>query len=675
MYSYEGPDQGVAHVDLKPEQKDKLREHLKREHRSALDERSGMEKKWKDWVKQAASRRERKDAKPRDSQIDMPLTAERIAQSKARLLNPIFQQDPVFVSKPKKPDRIDLARQVEEFVQYITDRFDLESVCDSWADQFHVFPVGVLKTAWVTEVEKVKKWTPLQDVDEYEAAREQGYPVVKRETQGGTRYFAEMESEYERRSGAFPEIVPIEDFIFPTCASDVQSAEWVTHRIWLTKGDLAYRIKKGLYEEKDGEHKILEELGKPKDSQKRLLDIHDLDGQENSTSKQHEIMETYICYDVDDDGEAEEIIVTWEKDSGLILRAVHNFYQSYHRPFVTHAFNPVEGFIYGIPLTFILEPLHAAYSASVNQRLDAASLANARLFLVPPGHPLKKLFDTEGLRTGVVESLHTSKEEILDFDVRQNFTQAPQLEQNLVFHADKLTGLSPDLSWGMQATDRPTATGDVSRIEEARQPQYIKLQRFRKSLATVILHMLSRYRQFYPEGVTYYIMEEDSDLLEMFFQWPDDVLEEEVIVETKVSSATMSKQLRKQEVVALMERIPQFYQILMQVSGLASQPGNPMSLIAVKLLQGLQVIFDQFMTEFEVAHKDLLNPDLVQEVQVVQQIMAQMQQLNSQLQNVSAQNAQLQNQVATLQGGPQMGGAPGPQPGVPGAPPMAGPTA
>jgi small-conductance mechanosensitive channel len=101
-------------------------------------------------------------------------------------------------------------------------------------------------------------------------------------------------------------------------------------------------------------------------------------------------------------------------------------------------------------------------------------------------------------------------------------------------------------------------------------------------------------------------------------------------------------------------------------------------LMAVKLLAGLQTLTDQFFTEFEVPEKDILNPDLIQEAQVVQQIQQKMQEMGQQLQQAGQQNQQLgqqlqqaKGQLAAIQGGGMQGPPMAPQ--AAGPPPMAGP--
>ena len=119
-------------------------------------------------------------------------------------------------------------------------------------------------------------------------------------------------------------------------------------------------------------------------------------------------------------------------------------------------------------------------------------------------------------------------------------------------------------------------------IEESKQPQYMMLERFRDSLAEVCKHVLARYRQFYPEGLEFYNMQEDPQGVQMvseFFQWPPETIEKDVIIETKVSSASMSKSLRKQEMVALMDKLQMYYDKLMQLAMAATDPMNPTAMM------------------------------------------------------------------------------------------------
>lgn len=681
MATTEGPRDTVQKIKFKGDQKDKLKAYLEKELHECELERGRMLEKCKAWVAQANSRRRRKDAHARDSNIDMPMTRQRMMQNAARLLNPIFQQDVLFIAKPRNPSVEDMARAIERMVDYISDGVDYQSLCDEWVEQFQTFPFGVIKTPFLQETERIKRWLRLESVDEYNQRKLDGQKVTLRKLQDGTEaYFLEVDEEVPVRVGAFPEVVPFEDFIVPMSAADVRTADWVIHRIWMTKPMVKSRIRAGVYNKEDDGTDVLEALGEPDAERERLLQLRGKGGKEqdlDESAKQYEICEAYLKWALNEDEEPIEIIVTFEKSSMVILRAVYNFYHAYQRPFITHTYKKVQGSIFGVPLTFILEPLHVALSASVNQRLDQASKSIEKILAVPLGSAdsMREL-DRDSIRACLLEI--NNPQEIKEFDLTQAaFSQLPELEARLEREADKLSSLS-EYSFGNEQIDRPTATGQVQIIEESKQPQYMMLERFRHSLAEVCKHVLARYRQFYPEGLEFYNMQESPEGVQMvseFFQWPEETIEKDVIIETKVSSASMSKSLRKQEMVALMDKLQMYYDKLMQLAMAATDPMNPTAMIAAYLMNGLYTIMNDMLIEFEVGKKDALNPQLMEVTQVAQQIQAQMQQLMQQVNQLGAQNQQLQATNAQLQaflGGeqPGMAGGPGPQPGVQGPMPV-----
>jgi flagellin-like hook-associated protein FlgL len=174
-------------------------------------------------------------------------------------------------------------------------------------------------------------------------------------------------------------------------------------------------------------------------------------------------------------------------------------------------------------------------------------------------------------------------------------------------------------------------------------------------------------------------MQEDPQgvqMVEEFFKWPEGAIERDVIIETKVSSANMSKSLRKQELVALLDKLVPYFDKLMELSMVATDPMNPGAIIAAKLMNALHVAMNNMLTEFEVGKKDALNPELINELQVIQQIQQAMQQMQQQISQLGAQNQQLQMANAQLQaigpGGQQAPGQPMPPQGVQGPMPMGG---
>lgn len=689
MARADAPKDTVRPVKFGIDRKEKLREYLSKELEDTLADREGLMRKCKAWVEQANSRRKRNDASARNAQIDMPLTRQRMMQNSARLLNPIFQQDMLFVAKARNPKAEDIARSVERVNDYISDQIDYRSLCNDWVEQFQTFPFGAVKTPFVFETERVIRWKELEGdpqagiapLDDFNQRKLDGQKVTLRQlVDGGERYFLEVDDEIPVYIGALPEIVPFEDFIIPQSAADVRSADWVSHRVWLTKPQLKAQISKGVYNKKDGDVDVIEALGEPAAERDKLIKLEDSkDDSHESSCKQYEIVETFLKYDVDGSGDPVEIIVTFERKSKVFLRCIHNFYHAYRRPFVTHDYKHVQGSLFGVPLTYILEPLHVANSAVFQQRLDAGSLANETLYGVPIGTKFESSLTNTPWRTNFIETSAT-KDEMFEVKLANPFPGLEGIENKLAAEADKLSSLS-DYSFGQEQIDRPTASGQIQIIEESKQPQYMMLERFRAALAEVAKHVLARYKQFYPEGLQYYNMQETPEgiqMVEEFFNWPDGVIEKDVIIETKVSSASMSKNLRKQELVALLDKLLPLYDKMMEYAMAASDPMNPGAIPAVKLLNGIWVTINELLTEFEVGKKDEMNPRLVEEIQVVQQIQGVMQGMQEQIGQLGNQNQQLQIANAQLQGmqmqGPPMEGQAMPPQGIQGSMPVGGGT-
>jgi hypothetical protein len=312
-----------------------------------------------------------------------------------------------------------------------------------------------------------------------------------------------------------------------------------------------------------------------------------------------------------------------------------------------------------------------ANSAINNQWLDAGSKANETVTHLPPNSDLQPLMDRDEFRTSFVTS-NATKDEVFQIKIAEPYPRLPEISAKLDKEADRLSSLS-EYSFGDEQIDRPTASGQSTIIEESKQPQYMMLEAFRKKLAEVAKHTLARYRQYYPEGLRYYTMQEDPEnvqMLEAFFEWPEGSIERDVLIETKVSSASLSKDRRKQEKLAMVDKLPEIYQTLMGMAQAAIDPMNPSAPVAMKLLQGMKEAVDSMFTEFEVGKKEILNPDLVPEVQLgqnIQQLVQQINQLAAQNQQLQASNAQLQ---AFATQGQAMAGPAGPQPGVQGPMPM-----
>ncbi len=177
--------------------------------------------------------------------------------------------------------------------------------------------------------------------------------------------------------------VPAEDVVVPYGASNIESAERVTHVMRKTKNDLRKLQVAGFYRDIElGEpQKVLDDIEKRKaeeqgysateDDRYRVLEMHvnlDLEGYE----------------DTDEDGEETGIalpyIVTIEKGTGEVLAVRRNYLEEdpqklKRQHFVHYTYIPGFGF-YGLGLIHIVGGYARAGTSILRQLVDAGTLSN-----------------------------------------------------------------------------------------------------------------------------------------------------------------------------------------------------------------------------------------------------------------------------------------------------------
>lgn len=643
-------------LPLSEEQRTKVTDYLLKEITSALTDRSDLERKWSDWHKQFNARLEPNNPESGDSKLDMPLTPEYCGQTRARVINPIFQQDPLIVCHPRKPNSGNSALQLEQLTDYITDKAKMQDFCDSIFEDAQIFGVGFGKVGFTNTSRLVRNWTkeqrPILD--------QSGQPAVARSfDQMGNVVEQPMTEEVrveqtvpaDSRAGSFPERVSPVDMVFPSTARSLADSPWLDHRVWLSKYELRQRVRGGTYVAD------MQKIGSPSSAMPTIaVEIAKNASMDVGNAKLYEVHEIYTSLGVlrsgtedekicDGEDDAVEVIITIERGSKQILRAIYNFYHDLVRPFVSFVYKRGTDGIIGISQCFVLEPIHRAYSTSMNQSLDGGTLANSGLIVGRQGNDLGRTFKKGKIPRGwtYVETAGDIAQDIKLFQMNTGaFNQLGITQNELKSHANYVSSLSAG-NFGEATSERPTATGQIRIMEESNMPLFMLLGSFRVFLASVVEMMLERYRQFYPDGLVYYIQQEEdggASLQERILnEWPQGAISDSVIIETKVSSSTMNKNIRKQEKLAMVDKAPQLYQTLagMITQGLTPQPSAP---VWLKLAGAFQNLMADMFQEFEIANQDVVNPDLKEDINFGQSVI---QPLLAQAQQLTAENEQLKS--------------------------------
>lgn len=634
----EGPLPGqfqVQPVDLTPEEEEKYVGSLVREIKDTLRQREATEELWKIAVQQYHGELKREDAEPGESELDMPSTREFADMAAARLINTVFARPEIYIAKPRRPEAREFAMQVEQFMDWALDRTEYRFFVEDLIRTGLVFTKAVAKVPYVQKTRKVMDYKTRGQVEDHWGAEKDGEV-----------YIAERVVVEESRP--IPELVPTQDFIHPIPCASIADAPWVCHRVWSTRDRLAGQISRQVYRSKTpkGED-VLKALSASSEGPALGMTLGISEPDEGAKKAQvYEVWEIYTTLD------EQEVILTVDPESGVVLRFIYNFYFDFPRPFVTWCYERVPHSIDGISLCYLLEALHRARSACFNQRLDAASKAMESLVLFAESTGLGRYLKDGKIRSGAwpVNAVGDIANQVTQFQISHPFSPLEGIEATLERDMQKIASLT-DYNAGLEQIQRPTASGQMALLEEGRQPMYSRMEHLREVLKIVGEMMLARYRQFRPVEVEYYIQArapQDGQMVQAFLQWPQEYWKDELILETAVSSQSMSRDLRKQEWLALVDKMPQVFGQMMSFAQAAVE-GSPLSPVAVKMLAWYtRYCIQPWLQEFEVAGSEFV--DFGEEMQVGQMFAQMVQELQAQVEQLQGEVEAGQRSAAEAQG-------------------------
>ena len=188
------------------------------------------------------------------------------------------------------------------------------------------------------------------------------------------------------------------DLVVNYWTRQIEKADRISHKIWMTKNKLKERVNAKLFRDVDLGEPSIEETVDDR-TVNRGLTV----GEEDTTTP-YLFIEQHTWYDLDEDGYAEPYIVTFDLKSGEILRITARFDEEGIKTnddgdlikiepiqyFTKYGFipNPDGGF-YDLGFGALLAPLNESANTVVNQLVDAGSLSNLQTGFISKGLRLK----------------------------------------------------------------------------------------------------------------------------------------------------------------------------------------------------------------------------------------------------------------------------------------------
>jgi len=317
--------------------------------------------------------------------VHIPHTFSAIKAMHARIFQAIMGITPAFSLKPRTKVPETFKEDKEELLNWVIGSYSnkgdgWEKTIDVDIQNFVGDGTSITKQYWLKDVRK------FTDVDEEIRLPiqldEDGYPIVDEK---------EIEKEELLFDCPILEPVKIEDlYIIGRKATDIDDADIIAHSQQYTKSDLIKMTKLGFFFKDQVDEVIKTEPTQINPSPNRMnVSVKQLDDFTTGLNKlgsiagakMYNIYETYLRYDIDDDGIDEELVAWVEDSTKRILRLTYleRVGPGGKRPFVLKKFIPQAG-PYGKGLGEVLYGLNNELDYIHNQRLDYGTLQNLPYF-------------------------------------------------------------------------------------------------------------------------------------------------------------------------------------------------------------------------------------------------------------------------------------------------------
>ena len=667
------PDVAMIECQLDDDEWKELEDYLVDEHRTALEARADLEKEWAENIRQWNSRVDRPDASAGDSNIDMPTSYKYGRVEAAKVLTELFREPGGLFVVRKVTKRPDI--QVEPYQQMVDWIEDQSNFLKTGLEDFRdsqIFGMCVDKLGWQRKVQTVVQEFDLTDqgqADEVEVGEAKGTHKTLGKYAGNKSV---VEKTIVIKEGCWPQRLSPFDYIWPQYAAEQDTIPWQTHRAWKTKADMEATAEAGKFPEEK-----LEDLGDPEVSRPKQWDVRydKATGStvDDSVKRHYEFCETYLARKVAGHKHPVELIVYWERSKGKLLSVWYNWLKEERDPFSLWSREPNDDSLCGISLMFRLKRMHQARSGAVNIRFDAARRSATTMILIDSAATdLLRHFPGNIARDGIYPTSADLDKGIKQFQLAYNANLLENFEQVFDSESAMITGHN-DTDMGKDVAERPTMHGTMKIMESVMLPVDLMRESYSEHLSDIMHKQLARYRQFLPHGMQMFLEnapdKQGAQADAALFKWPEGVIAQNVMIQTRVTSKTINKDIVKQEALTLTQTLPEIINYVLQLAQAAvpvlpnGQP-NPAASVARDALffyaQAVDDMFAKFKVPSNIKIVTLIAAlDLgIQEAKSgtaaqLNQVQGQLQQAQGQIQQaggqLQAQGSQLQQLKAALE--------------------------
>jgi len=512
--------------------------YFDREVEDAVSARNPQEGVWREVLRQY-------DAVPRTPvrnvpienapNIEVPLGAIATDSVYAQIIDLIFNIQPILtvraVSADDFPDRRMRAEALQEHINW--------GVANEW---------GLRAAADETILDDVKLGTGIFHIPFVESIRK-------------TR----VETVTSRGPAIRP--FPVEDFFVPGGAyGDLQTAKWCAGRWWYTESELKDHARA-----EDWDISMVS----PSAAIGWVRNRREMLGRtwRNVWAELFEIWRIWCVYDIDEDGIAEDLIVTWDRTSRTLLKVEYNGYDS--RPWEAARYQLRGHLFYGIGVMDMCSPFQYEASEVHSYALANALLANARFW--------------KGRDSSMPESMHIwpgKYQSMNDPDDLQAVQMADVYPSMIMMQgfpiqlSKERVGINEVAQPGRGAMPRTPGITAISLLSQANKRFTPAFDGVRLACAGAVRQCLLRESERLlagDKGLAEHIEKIHGPRkgMEIVETLKDPDFHLHYAIELTASSTTINRDVERQNSILLVNILGQYYQRVLELVAIASNPQTP----------------------------------------------------------------------------------------------------
>lgn len=385
---------------------------------------------------------------------------------------------------------------------------------------------------------------------------EVGHEVLERKFY---RYTSDSKKVYPKtvivKDGPGLHMIPLQKFWIRLTETDIQSAAWVAKEFDFSEIELRLKAAQGeffnvselLIEEGEQSTDVVTE------TEEKIEDKEPL-------RRTWKCFEVWLSFDVDGEGDLEEIKVLYYPPKRKFLYRRFNPYDHGRRPFVKDGYFPMDGRFYDMGLCEMLEQIQDAISDKHNRRNDNETLANMKMFLkrkmvkgLQPGDPLYP-----GKQIEVTDIWN----DIREFSMSEIYPSTVQEEMILRQTAERLAGTNEGVAGAAMPVTRTGTGAQLALLQEQSKRIDIPVKASRRMINEVGWLTIMLYMQFGTNGKALAWMGERGRIVDAIFGLPQRVVELGLGIKANAPTSMQNQQVKRENSIAMFNLLLQLYEKL-----------------------------------------------------------------------------------------------------------------